>query len=214
MKWLLAAATEHEIAPFLAAGLPVDSVITGVGVPSSLFHITSAISRNRYDLVIQAGLAGSFHEGFRPGEIAAVISDVFAEEGILEKGLFTPLQDSHLAEGGSFPFQDGLLVNPELPGWLGDVKKAKAVTVGIITDDPVRIGQVRQAFSPDIETMEGASLHYVALQHGIPFLQLRAVSNFVGERNKANWKLEESIAGLNEFLLDMARMIMAGDKNK
>jgi futalosine hydrolase len=45
--------------------------------------------------------------------------------------------------------------------------------------------------------MEGAALHYVALCEKIPFLQLRAVSNYVGERDKNKWALREAIANLN-----------------
>ena len=32
--------------------------------------------------------------------------------------------------------------------------------------------------------MEGAALHYACIMEHIPFIQLRAVSNFVGERDK------------------------------
>jgi futalosine hydrolase len=48
--------------------------------------------------------------------------------------------------------------------------------------------------------MEGAALHYTCLMENIPFIQLRAVSNFVGERDKNKWKMKEAIAVLNEKL--------------
>jgi futalosine hydrolase len=34
--------------------------------------------------------------------------------------------------------------------------------------------------------MEGAALHFVCLQEDISFIQLRAISNFVGERDSGN----------------------------
>jgi len=37
----------------------------------------------------------------------------------------------------------------------------------------------------------------------IPFLQLRATSNYVGERNKTKWLLKESIEILNESLVQL-----------
>ena len=49
--------------------------------------------------------------------------------------------------------------------------------------------------------MEGATLHYTCRQAGIPFLQIRAVSNYIGERNKANWKIKEALDNLNQTLL-------------
>ena len=49
--------------------------------------------------------------------------------------------------------------------------------------------------------MEGAAFQYVARQANIPFLQIRAVSNYIGERNKYNWKIKESIANLNQVII-------------
>jgi futalosine hydrolase len=49
--------------------------------------------------------------------------------------------------------------------------------------------------------MEGASLHYVGRETGIPFIQIRSISNYVGERDKSKWLLKESIEGLNKVLL-------------
>jgi futalosine hydrolase len=49
--------------------------------------------------------------------------------------------------------------------------------------------------------MEGAALHYMGRDLNIPFIQIRAVSNYVGERNKAKWEMQEAIYNLNETLL-------------
>jgi len=51
--------------------------------------------------------------------------------------------------------------------------------------------------------MEGAGLHYVCLQENIPFLQLRAVSNDVGQRDKSKWDLSTSIGALNKELTNI-----------
>ena len=56
-------------------------------------------------------------------------------------------------------------------------------------------------YKASIESMEGASLHYMGRDLNIPFIQLRAVSNYVGDRNKAKWEMKEAIYNLNETLL-------------
>jgi futalosine hydrolase len=48
--------------------------------------------------------------------------------------------------------------------------------------------------------MEGAGLHYVALMEKLPFLQIRSVSNFIGERDKTKWEMKKSITNLNRAL--------------
>ena len=49
----------------------------------------------------------------------------------------------------------------------------------------------------------GAALHYIGRDLHAPFIQLRAVSNYVGERNKSKWKMQEAIYNLNESLLQL-----------
>jgi len=56
-----------------------------------------------------------------------------------------------------------------------------------------------------IESMEGAAFHYVCLQEAVPFLQLRAVSNMIGERDKTKWLMKEAIDNLNKELIVLIR---------
>lgn len=49
--------------------------------------------------------------------------------------------------------------------------------------------------------MEGAALHYVCLMEKVPFIQIRAVSNYIAERNKKNWNMKSSIINLNTELI-------------
>ena len=43
----------------------------------------------------------------------------------------------------------------------------------------------------------GAALHYVCREMNIPFLQIRAASNYIGERDKEKWQMKEAI-GLSQ----------------
>ena len=51
--------------------------------------------------------------------------------------------------------------------------------------------------------MEGAAFHYVCLMKNIPFLQLRAVSNYIGERDKSKWKIAEAIEEVNKACVEL-----------
>ena len=63
----------------------------------------------------------------------------------------------------------------------------------------------KEKFSADIETMEGAAFHYVCLHQQINFLQLRSISNIVGERDKTKWKTKEAINNLNDELFKIIK---------
>jgi futalosine hydrolase len=78
-----------------------------------------------------------------------------------------------------------------------------AVTVNEITTNSNRIELLQKKYNPAIETMEGAALHYIALDTKIPFLQIRSLSNYMGERDKTKWQLQKSIEQLNKILLKL-----------
>ena len=55
--------------------------------------------------------------------------------------------------------------------------------------------------------MEGAALHYVCLHQNIPFIQLRAISNYVGERDKTKWKIDLAISNLHNELIKLLKQL-------
>ncbi len=77
----------------------------------------------------------------------------------------------------------------------------RAVTVNEITTSSKRVHELIEKYGPVLESMEGAAFHYVCLQEDIPFVQLRAVSNFIGERDKSKWLIKEAIENLNRELI-------------
>lgn len=203
MQILLIAATAAEIKPFADENELVDVLITGVGVPSAVYHLQKRIHQVDYDLIIQAGIAGGFSAGIALGQVVSVKQDCFADIGFEEKELFTPVFDTGFADKDEFPFTNGWLLNsPENLQYAG-LPEVKAITVNKVSDSVLQKQQFISRFNADIETMEGAALHYVCLQEQIPFLQIRAISNSVGERDKTKWNLDVSIENLSKELITL-----------
>ena len=71
----------------------------------------------------------------------------------------------------------------------------------------LQIDNNKERFNADIESMEGAAFHYVCLQQKINFLQIRGVSNVVGERNKANWKIKTAIKNMSKEALKIIKTL-------
>ncbi len=200
MQILLIAATATEIEPFTAANSRVDTLITGVGVPAAIYHLQKRIHQIDYDFIIQAGIAGSFSNEIELGRVVLVKQDCFADLGMEEKGNYTPIFNTAFTDKNEFPFTDGWLMNTDENLKYIDLPKAKAITLNKVSDSELQKQQFVQSFNADIETMEGAALHYVCLQEHIPFLQIRSISNHVGERDKTKWKIKEAIENLNKEL--------------
>lgn len=194
MKILLLAATQFEIEPFLQHKHHGDVLISGVGIPATTFHLTKKLSHHHYDLVIQAGVGGSFSNTLSLGEVVCVAKDAFGDLGVYEQQAFKSLNDMQLSnELEWFNHQADLKS-------ISGLKKVKGITVHTVTDDVTIIKALRQKWNADVESMEGAAAAYVCHQKNIPFLQLRAISNFVGERDKSKWQIKQAIENLNTVL--------------
>ena len=203
MKVLIVAATEFEIKPLIQAQRNVEMLITGIGSSATIYHLTKKLLTNHYDLVIQAGIAGMFAGKFTLGAVVFVKEDAFADIGIEEKGELRTFFEYGFLDKNEFPFSDGKLLNPSAILEKIPLPAATAITVNMVSDNFVHNENFRQKYHADIESMEGAAFHYVCLQHKINFLQVRSLSNVVGERDKSRWVIDSSIRNLNEELVKM-----------
>jgi futalosine hydrolase len=212
MNVLLVAATTLEIKPFLDhfrqnvfERQEVDVLISGPGLMTATHSLTRQIGLKKPDLVIQAGIAGCFNKNMPLGSIVAVKQEVVADEGVVEEKKFKTLFDLKLVKGTQFPYKNGWLVNPNASKLIkgNGFKVVNGVTVNQITTDPRKAKEYVSRYKAVVESMEGAALHYVCLQSGISFLQLRGVSNYIGERNKAKWDFQKPIQNLNKALITM-----------
>jgi len=200
MNVLIVAATEMEIAPFLKENNKTDILITGVGIPATVFHLTKKLIEKKYDFVIQAGIGGTFTDSLNLGEVVLIKKDTFADLGINEKGNFKTLFEIRFLDDNDFPYTEGWLVNNSLLK-KNNLPIVNAITINKITDDHLQIKNIQQKFSAQIESMEGAAFHYVCLQQKINFLQIRSISNVVGERDKTKWQMKTAVENLNKELL-------------
>lgn len=203
MKILVVAATQHEIEPFIKQHPAFEVLICGVGIPSTVYHLTKRLLQDKYEMVIQAGIAGSFSKKIKNGDVIFVTQDAFADIGVEENKKFKSIFQMKLADKNKFPFTNGWLINTT-EFLFPDIKKVKGVTLNKISERKKQTQRLIKMYKADIESMEGAAFHYVCLQQKVPFLQLRSISNKVGERDKIKWKIKEAIEKLN---LELKKLI-------
>ena len=185
-------------------------LIGGIGQLQTGYHLLHAIRLQRPRLVIQAGIGGS---GSKEdiGKVYAIGSDRLGDLGLMEKAGFSSVFKMGLAAPDIFPFQEEKLVNPyrDLLVWTG-LPLLDGVTVNEIkAEDP---DNLQRNDAPVVESMEGAALHYVCLMEKIPFLQIRSVSNVLGDRDKKRWKIKESIENLNDTLISLIQKLEKADE--
>lgn len=211
MNCLVVAATAPEITPFLEqyrlkSDLPedIDVVITGIGLTAATYSLTKQLQFKRPELIIQAGIGGCYNKNIALGSVLAIKKEIIADQAVTEKTVLKTMFDLGLLGQNQYPYTKGWLENKTELLKKIKLKKVTGISVNEITTSSKKIKQYEEKFKPVVESMEGAALHYVALMEKIPFLQIRSVSNYAGERNKKNWKMKESIINLN---LELTRLL-------
>lgn len=202
MRILIIAATENEIQPFLNSDIqkshPVDILITGVGMVATAYSLTKRIKETSYDLLLNVGIAGSFSKDIPLGEVVRVKEDSFSELGAQDDDQFLTLTDLGLGEFQYLENVEAALANNSPIKTLSTVN---GITVNKVHGKDSSIQSVIKQFSPDVESMEGAAVFYVAQQEKIQAMQIRAISNQVEKRNKDNWNIPLAIKNLNDWLI-------------
>lgn len=205
MKILVVAATQQEITPFIKENNNVETLVCGVGIPSTVYLLTRKLLQEKYDVIIQAGIGGSFSKKIKNGEVVAVKQDAFADIGAGEKKKFKTIFELGFGNENEFPFTNGYLINTSEILHLSNLKKVNAVTINKINDRKKQTKMLKKMFEAEIESMEGAAFHFVCLQQSVQFLQLRSISNKVGERDKTKWNIKDAVENLNIELLKLIK---------
>ena len=204
---LVIAATPKEINPFIELTRTgdlknnIDILISGIGLAASTYHLAKQLALKKYDVVIQAGVAGSFDLRIPLGAVVAVKQDTIADQSVVELQKLKTLFDLKLVPQDQYPYKKGWLINPNKEILKKTkLKTVRGISVNQISTSKQMIKFYRAVFDPVTESMEGAALHYVCLMENLPFVQVRSISNYIGERNKKKWDMNKSIANLNVAL--------------
>jgi futalosine hydrolase len=217
MKTLLVAATEMEIKLlsdecFLTRAVSdnlksyrydnfdFDILITGIGATFTTFFLTQALLENSYSFVVNTGIAGSLSDQYKIGDVVNVVEEEFADLGIEKEREFLTLFDSGFLRSDEFPFENRVLKgdNQNLAEFL---PRVKGITSNISHGRESSIQELKNRFSANVVSMEGAAVFYVCRWLGIPFLQIRSISNMVVPRSLSKWDIPLALENLKNELL-------------
>jgi futalosine hydrolase len=181
-------------------------LVAGVGSIATAWEMQKWISVNdKPDLAINCGIAGSYKEKIKIGDVVMPVGDCFADAGVEDGNSFLTLSEAGLTDANMFPFTSGhiLAQNEYIDRLKERVMPVRAITVNTATGSDATREKLIAKFNPDIETMEGAAFFYICSRAKIPFLSLRAISNMVEIRNRHNWDIPLALKNLSETLNDV-----------
>lgn len=184
----------------------------GVGKVNTAAGLATLLGRLRPRRVLQFGIGGAFPASFLGvGSVAVATVDVHTDTGAGEGDAWTDMRNLGLALLQEGPAGEGPVYN-EVPldaGWSRAVAEATgAPLVRFATSERVTgsfdvADALERRFDVAVESMEGAAAAQVCLAFGVPFAQLRAVSNVVGERNKVAWDVPGAIQAAGRAVLEV-----------
>jgi futalosine hydrolase len=171
-------------------------IVGGVGPAASAAATAAALARQRYDLVVCAGIGGGFPPA-QAGEIAVASDVAFADLGVETVDGFQ-----------SFEFAtDRYPVASDVAQTVADRTGARlgtVLTVASVTGTAERARSLVTRYPDAVaEGMEGAGVAAAATLHGVPFVEIRAISNLVGPRDRAAWRIADACAALRQAFLAM-----------
>jgi futalosine hydrolase len=185
-------------------------LVTGVGSVATAWSLKQWLTVNeRPDLIINAGIAGSFKDDIKIGDVVMPVTDCFADSGIENADDFITLFESGFADPDQFPYRSGLLqCNATISDRMNDIlRPVTAITLNTATGSSYTLNKLVKKFNPDIETMEGATFFYICTREKIPFLSLRAISNQVEPRNRSKWNIPLALEKLTERLNEVIKRL-------
>jgi futalosine hydrolase len=173
-------------------------LFTGVGMVATAYHCGKFIGPE-YDLAINAGICGSFNRNLNLGDVVNIYEDNFSELGAEDGEEFLDLEALSLPGVSTVSNVRQQYDNHVVH----DLPRVTGISVNTTHGKQESIDKVFSRLHPYVESMEGAAFMFACEQLQIPYLQIRAISNYVERRNKATWDIPLAIENLNRKLYDI-----------
>jgi futalosine hydrolase len=200
--------------------LPYDAVAAGnviaaaggvgpVAAAVAVARLLAALDRagTPASLVVSAGIAGGFAGRARIGDAVIARNAVFADLGAATDDGFLDLAGLGLAGGAPLASPvtlDGLPTGNVLRGLVtGDVRTldglvtGDVLTLATMTGTDAGAAALAAAHPAAVaEAMEGYGVAWAAAEHGVPWAEVRAISNLIGRRDRSGWDIPAAFESL------------------
>lgn len=193
---------QGESAHVTLFGKKVRVLVTGISPVNAALSLGGLLG-GREDVagVVGLGVAGSFDLDALPfGAAVLVCEEIWPEFGLYGPAGMEPEALGFSLDEGSV--WDRIALDPDLaasnmglaldPAW----PRYSSLTVAGVTGTEVRAKALFKRYGAHLENMEGFSLALGCRRAGIPFLEVRTISNQVGSRKSEYWDLKTALAGL------------------
>ncbi|MFJ6897650.1 futalosine hydrolase [Streptomyces hokutonensis] len=186
---------ERDAVARALTGDRISVIAVGVGPAAAAAATATALARAPYDLVVSAGIAGGFQPEAPVGSLVVADEITVADLGAETPDGFLPVTELGF---GTVTHRPPAALVRALATATG-ARPGTVLTVSTVTGTAARAAELRARHPRALaEAMEGFGVAEAAVAHGVPVLELRAVSNPVGPRDRAAWRVGDALAALTE----------------
>ncbi|GAA2599289.1 MULTISPECIES: futalosine hydrolase [Streptomyces] len=177
-----------------------DLLAAGVGpalaAASAAAALTAAaLDGAPYDLVVSTGIGGGFVPDAPVGSLVVADAVTAADLGAETADGFLPVTELGFGTVTHHPPAGLVAAVADATG----ARPGTVLTGSTVTGTAARAALLRERHPRALaEAMEGFGVAEAAAAHGVPVLELRAVSNPVGPRDRAAWRIGEALAALTD----------------
>ncbi|BDE05669.1 Futalosine hydrolase [Vulcanimicrobium alpinum] len=189
MNVLVVCAVAQELAA-LPARAGVDVVAVGVGPVEAAAGTARALAGKRYRAVVNAGIGGGFRDRCAVGDAVIVDVEHYVELGLEDGSAFALPGGLALARTAD---ADAVLL-AAARARLARARVLTGVTSATVTSSDARAAALGARYGAGVESMEGFAVLRAAIDAGVPAIELRGVSNVVGDRATNQWNFRAGAA--------------------
>ncbi|WP_462325291.1 futalosine hydrolase [Desulfoplanes sp.] len=184
-------------------------VLTGIGLVNAALVLGKLLaSYPRLEGVLNLGIGGSFDPHDLPlGGWATANQEIWPEIGVKNKGcVHAQALGFPIAHADNEVVWDRVSIDPQhniqtmglaLPR---SMHQAPFITVAGVTSTQERALFLQTIYRGGVENMEGFPLALGCMTHGIPFAEIRTISNIVGPKTDDTWRIDKAFKRLGDVL--------------
>lgn len=158
-----------------------------------------------YDLVVSAGIGGGFAPGAPVGSVVVAAEIAAADLGAETPEGFVPVTALGFGTDAHRPPEELVAAVAAATGALPGTVLTGSTVTGSTARAEELAGRHPRALA---EAMEGFGVAEAAAAHGVPVLEIRTISNPVGPRDRAAWRIGEALAALSAAFADLPRALI------
>ncbi|MGQ7884954.1 futalosine hydrolase [Paenibacillus sp. WC2504] len=172
--------------------------LAGVGLAAAAVNGAMVLAAAQYDLIVIAGIAGGFPGQAEIGSLVVASEIIAADLGVELLDGFSSLDDLGF---GTTRISVAADIAERLTAALTaaglSARTAPVLTVATATGTAATAAQLAARVpGAAAEAMEGFGIATAAALRGVPVIEIRAISNAVGPRDRDAWRIGDALQAL------------------